>query len=406
MNLKSINKIIVISIAITLNLSIYQQTNAQTQQTVGQLSGRVNTITSAVPFLMITPDSRAGGMGDMGVASSPDANSQHWNAAKYSFIKDDFGVAISYTPWLRELVPDISISYLTGYKKFKKGKAFGASLRYFSLGNILFTDKSGAPIKDFNPNEFALDASYSMLLGDHISGALSLRYIYSNLTGGISSSNSTSHPGNSVAADIAMFYTKNITLGGKPSNMSYGLQISNIGSKMNYSDDALSNFLPTNLRLGGTLLYNIDDYNSIMFGTDLNKLLVPTPPVYNAAGDTIIAGKDPNVSPISGIWQSFHDAPGGATEEFREITWSLGTEYWYDKKFGLRTGYFYEHATKGNRKFFTVGIGLKLNVFQMDFAYLIPTQQNNPLANTLRFSLLFDFKGLKAESKTTKETKE
>ncbi len=400
MNSITLKKTIAFLFAALLNSNIYIQINAQIS--TQDLSGRVNTITSAVPFLMITPDSRAGGMGDIGVATSPDANSQHWNAAKYSFIADDFGISMSYTPWLRSLVDDISISYLAGYKKFKKGQAFGASLRYFSLGNITFTNIQGGTIKDFRPNEFALDASYSMLFTDGFSGAITLRYIYSNLTGGISSGNSTTHPGNAVAADLSLYYTKNISLGGRPSNMSYGLQVSNIGSKISYTDDSESNFIPTNLRLGGTITYNIDDYNSLMFGTDLNKLLVPTPPLYDSVGN-IIAGKDPNVSPITGIWQSFSDAPGGAKEEFREITWSFGTEYWYNKRFALRTGYFYEHATKGNRKFFTVGVGLKLNVFQMDFAYLLPMQQTNPLANTLRFSLLFDFKGLKNEEKKVKE---
>ncbi|MFN8254646.1 MAG: type IX secretion system outer membrane channel protein PorV [Bacteroidales bacterium] len=375
-----------------ISYNIYSQISTQ------DLSGRVNTITSAVPFLMITPDSRAGGMGDLGVATSPDANSQYWNAAKYSFIKDDFGISMSYTPWLRELVDDIQLLYLSGYKKFKRGKAFGASLKYFSLGNITFTDIQGGTIRDFNPNEFSLDASYSMLFTDNFSGAVAMRYIYSNLTGGISSGSSTTHPGHAVAGDISLYYTKNINMGSTPGNMSYGLQISNIGNKITYSDDSEANFLPTNLRLGGTLKTEIDDYNSIMFGVDMNKLLVPTPPIYDSSY-TIIAGKDPNVSVPTGMWQSFSDAPGGAKEEFNEITWSFGAEYWYDKRFALRTGYFYEHATKGNRKYFTVGVGLKLNVFQMDFAYLLPMQQNNPLANTLRFTLLFDFKGLQEEAK-------
>lgn len=387
-------KLFYLSIFILLILN--NQTEIQAQISTQDLSGRVNTITSAVPFLMITPDSRAGGMGDLGVATSPDANSQHWNAAKYSFIDQEFGVSISYTPWLRALVDDIEIYYVSGYKRFKKGNAVSASLRYFSLGNITFTDINGSTLRDFRPNEFAFDVAYSMILTDGFSGAVALRYIYSNLTGGISASSSTAHPGNAVAGDISLYYTKDIKLGGKPSNMSYGLQISNIGNKISYTDDSESNFLPTNMRLGGTLTYNIDQYNSLMFGMDFNKLLVPTPPIYE--GDSIIAGKDPNVSVPTGMWQSFGDAPGGSKEEFREITMSVGVEYWYNKRFALRTGYFHEHETKGNRKFFTMGLGLKLNVFQLDFAYLLPTQQTNPLENTLRFSLLFDFKGLKNEA--------
>ncbi len=393
-------KLFYIGLIILVNTTTLQKISAQIS--TQELNGRVNTITSAVPFLMITPDSRAGGMGDIGVATSPDANSLHWNAAKYSFIEEDFGVSISYTPWLRALVDDISLSYLTTYKKFKKGQAFAVGLRYFSLGNITFTDIQGGTIKDFRPNEFAFDASYSLLLSDGFSGAISLRYIYSNLTGGISSGSSTTHPGHAVAGDISLFYTKNIQIGGKASNMSYGMQVSNIGNKISYTDESESNFLPTNLRIGGTLTHNFDDYNSLMFGLDLNKLLVPTPPIYDSIGN-ISAGKDPDVSVPTGMWQSFSDAPGGTKEELREITYSVGMEYWYDKKFALRTGYFFEHETKGNRKFFTMGLGLKLNVFQLDFAYLLATQQTNPLENTLRFSLLFDFKGLKAENKKASE---
>jgi len=375
--------------------------NGQVSLPTSDLSGRINTITTAVPFLGLTPDSRAGGMGDLGVATSPDANSQHWNAAKYSFIKDDVGVSISYTPWLRALIGDIDLSYLTAYKKYKKGNAFAASLRYFSAGNIQFTDEDGNILKDHRLNEFAFDASYSMHLSDNLAGAITLRYINSNLSGGIGSNGSTTHPGQAVAGDISLYYTKDIQLFGKPSNMSFGMQASNIGNKISYTDDSQANFLPTNLRIGGTITHHFDEYNSLMFGLDLNKLMVPTEPIYKGTSDTIIAGKDPNVGVTTGIWQSFYDAPGGAKEEFREITWSTGLEYWYDKKFALRGGYFYEHATKGNRKFFTVGVGLKLNVFQLDFAYLLTTQQNHPLANTMRFTLLFDFNGLRTENSKT-----
>jgi hypothetical protein len=387
-----------VSFLILCLLIYYNQPKLIAQISTQNLSGkdalneRVNTITTAVPFLMVTPDSRAGGMGDMGVATSPDANSQHWNPAKYSFIDQDFGVSISYTPWLRALVDDIELLYLSGYRKFRGGNAIAASLRYFSLGNITFTDNVGSTLRDFKPNEFAFDVSYSLLFTDDFSGAVALRYIHSNLTGGISSGSSNSTAGNAVAGDISLFYTKDIKLGGKPSNMSYGLQVSNIGNKISYTDDSESNFLPTNMRIGGTLTHNFDEYNSLMVGVDFNKLLVPTPPA--TVGDTIIAGKDPNVSVTTGMWQSFGDAPGGSKEEFREITMSIGAEYWYNKRFALRAGYFHEHEVKGNRKFFTMGLGLKLNAFQLDFAYLL-AKQNNPLENTLRFSLLFDFKGLK-----------
>jgi hypothetical protein len=386
---------IILSVLIMIFASIHVY--SQVSVSNNDLSGRVNTITSAVPFLLITPDSRAGGMGDLGVATSPDANSQHWNAAKYSFVKDDLGAAISYTPWLKELINDIELFYLTGYKKYKKGSSFGASLRYFSAGNIEFMDEGGTKLKDHKLNEFAIDVSYSLLLSDHFSGAFTLRYINSNLSGGVGPNGSTTHPGNAVAGDLSMFYTRDIQVNGKKSNMSFGLQASNIGNKISYTDDSESNFLPTNLRIGGTFTYNFDDYNSLMGGIDLNKLLIPTTPIYGDTLNTIVSGKDPDVGVPAGMWQSFSDAPGGAKEEFREITYSFGLEYWYNKKFALRSGYFHEHATKGNRKFFTVGVGLKLNVFQLDFAYLLTTQQLNPLANTMRFTLHFDFKGFKSQ---------
>ncbi len=372
----------------------YLAITAQTVINISELDGRVNTITTAVPFLTIAPNSRAGGMGDVGVATSPDANSQHWNAAKYVFIKNDFGVSISYTPWLRELVNDISLSYITAYKRLNEYSALGVSLRYFSLGNITFRNRSGKYLRGFHPNEFALDVSYSMLLTDGLSGSITLRAISSNLTGGISSSGgSDTHPGRSIAGDLGLFYTRDIELNGNPSTMSYGLQISNIGSKISYTDDSESDFIPTNLKLGASLNHAFDEYNSLTFSLDFNKLLVPTQPVYDKEGN-IIAGKDPNVSVPTGILHSFNDAPGGGKEELREINTAFGLEYWYNNRFAIRSGYFNEHATKGNRKFYTLGLSLKLNAFQLDFAYLL-AKQNNPLQNTLRFSLLFDFEGMK-----------
>jgi len=371
---------------------------------IGELSGEVNTISSAVPFLMITPDSRAGGMGDVGAATSPDVSSLHWNPAKLSFIDEDYGASLSYTPWLRALIDDISLAYLSGYKKFSKGRVVGVSLRYFSLGNITFTDNSGTELSTYNPNEFSINVSYSMLFTDNLSGGIALKYIYSNLTGGIQSGGSETHAGKAVASDISVFYTKDIKISEKNSNLALGLNISNIGNKISYTDDSESNFLPTNLKLGGALTYELDEYNTLTLAVDINKLLVPTPPVYDDQG-LIIAGKDPNVSITTGMWQSFSDAPGGSKEELNELTYSFGLEYWYNQRFALRTGYFHEHATKGNRKYFTVGLGLKLNVFQLDFAYLLPVQQRNPLENTLRFSLAFNFKALK-NSSSKEEKKE
>ncbi|MEN8120335.1 MAG: type IX secretion system outer membrane channel protein PorV [Bacteroidota bacterium] len=390
------NIFIVLLLMMLLVVNIFES-KAQIS-TIGQYTEDVNTITTSVPFLMITPDSRAGGMGDLGVATSPDANSMYWNAAKYSMIDDEFGISLSYTPWLRALIPDISLTYLVAYKKLNRNQVVATSLRYFSLGDITFTDNGGQTIRDFRPHEFSFDASYSMLFTKGFSGGIALRYIYSNLTGGLYSNNVATHPGQSVAGDISLFYTKDIKIAKKNSNMSFGMNISNIGAKISYTDDSEQNFLPTNLRLGGTFTHEFDEYNQLTIGLDFNKLLVPTPPKYDGQGtsaDHIIAGMDPNVSVPVGMWQSFYDAPGGTTEELREINISTGLEYWYNQKFALRTGYFHEHATKGNRKYFTVGLGLKLNVFQLDFAYLITTQQRNPLENTLRFSLTFNLKDFK-----------
>ncbi len=363
--------------------------------------GEINTLQSAVPFLTIAPDSRAGAMGDVGVATAPDINSQHWNAAKYVFMKGKGGMAISYTPWLRKLVPDINLAYLAGYYKLDGRQALSGSLRYFSLGNIVFTDRFGNPDgRQFNPNEFALDAGYSRLFTDKLSGAIAFRFIRSDLTGGQYVGDLESKAGVSVAADLGFYYTDDIELSGNDANLSFGANISNIGTKISYTENQDKAFIPINLRLGSALAIDLDQYNSFTFALDLNKLLIPTQPEY-ADTDTatiIIKGKDPNVSVPLGMIQSFYDAPGidnprGSVflEELHEITYSAGVEYWYREQFAIRGGYFYEYKTKGNRKYFTLGVGLKLNVFSLDFAYLIPTAVNNPLANTLRFTLGFNF---------------
>ena len=376
------------------------------------LLGQINTITTAVPFLQIAPDSRAGGMGDYGVATSPDANSIHWNAAKLAFVEKNVGFSISYTPWLRALVNDINLAYISGYKKLKDDQAIAGSLRYFSLGNIDFTNDNAEKLGSFNPNEWALDFAYSRKLGENFSGGLALRYIYSNLTGGIAIQNNTiqTRPGRSVAADVSGYYNKKIDLSNKDAILAFGLNISNIGAKISYTDTKAKDFIPMNFRLGSNLKVDLDSYNTISFGVDINKLLVPTPPVYwknsigsdslDAAGNKVIrAGKDPsNISPAQAIFSSWSDAPAGFEEELKEFTYSIGAEYWYDKQFAIRAGHFHEAATKGNRKYFTIGAGLRYNVFGLDFAYLIPTTQRNPLENTLRFTLIFDFEGLKKEA--------
>jgi len=382
-------KIIGIICALSVVFNVFAQ-----DPSYDDLTGGLNTITTAVPFLLISPDSKAGAMGDVGVATTPDANSIHWNPAKLAFVDDDMGFSMSYVPWLRALVPDINLSYLAGYRKLNDNEAIGLELRYFSLGDITFTDILGTTIGQYKPSEFALGTSYSRKLSDNFSLAISGRYIYSNLTGGQSAGGIPTVAGQSIAADIAGYYTKPIRLAGRNVDLAIGGNISNIGSKISYTETAVQDFIPINLRLGTAIGTEFDDYNKMSFAFDINKLLVPTPPVYNNEGEITI-GQDPNVSVVSGIFQSFGDAPGGFGEEMREINYSIGTEYWYANQFAIRAGYFFEHDTKGGRKFFTFGSGVKYNVFALDFSYLINASRsingNNPLANTMRFTLVFDF---------------
>ena len=387
------HKIISLIIVMAITISSFAQ-NVSGVDEIGR--NNLNTITTAVPFLLISPDSRAGGMGDVGVATSPDANSLHWNPAKYSFIDEDMGFAVSYVPWLRELVPDINLSYISGYKKLNKNDVIAMELRYFTLGDITFTDVIGNNLGQYKPNEFAIGSSYSRKLSDQFSLAISGRYIYSNLTGGQSAGGIATNAGQSIAADVAGYYVKDIRIAKKDAELAFGANISNIGNKISYTETSTRDFIPINLRLGAAVNTDFDEYNKISFAFDLNKLLVPTPPMYNdSINDQIDLGKDPNVSVVSGIFQSFGDAPGGFNEEIREINFSLGTEYWYNNQFAIRAGYFNEHNTKGGRKFFTFGSGVKYNVFALDFSYLINASRaingNNPLANTMRFTLTFDF---------------
>ena len=368
------------------------------------LGGNLNTITTAVPFLLISPDSRSGAMGDVGVATTPDASSMHWNPAKLSFTKDDIGISVSIVPWLRELVPDINLQYIGGYYRLNDNEAIGYELRYFSLGDITFTDNSGNVIGQYKPNEMAFGTAYSRKLSRDFSIAISGRYIYSNLTGGQSAGSTETIAGQSIAADVSTFYTKPISIANKKSDLSFGMNISNIGNKISYTETITRDFIPINLRLGTDLTTEMDDYNKISFAFDINKLLVPSPPLRNDDNE-IIAGKDPNVSVVSGIFQSFGDAPGEIDvdgnpvpgsifkEEMRELNISAGFEYWYANQFALRAGYFHEHNTKGGRKYLTFGSGVKYNVFAIDFSYLISTNNiggTNPLANTMRFTLVFD----------------
>ncbi|MGP8216507.1 MAG: type IX secretion system outer membrane channel protein PorV [Bacteroidia bacterium] len=377
------------------------------------LAANVNVVTTAVPFLLIGPDARAGAMGDAGAASTPDAYSTHWNPSKLAFLPDSdkMGFSVSYAPWLRQLVPDINLSYISFYYKLPNQQTIGSSLRYFSLGDIQFTDNNGVETGDFNPYEMALDLSYARQLSDNFSAGMTVRYIYSNLTGAMAVGGEYTKPGQSMGVDLSSYYrSKELEIGGKKSIIAAGICISNIGPSISYSNSGVTNFLPINLRLGPSLVMNLDKYNKLSFILDLNKLLVPTPPDYlqskTGSGDSmkngqpvILAGLDPNVGVAQGMIQSFYDAPGGSLEEFHEIDWCGGMEYTYDNQFSARGGFFYENPTKGGREYFTMGAGFRLTTLYIDAAYLIPISQNNPLQNTLRISLGFNFgksKGSKA----------
>jgi hypothetical protein len=385
------------------------------QITTGELGGAdknvLNAIQTAVPFLTIAPDSRSGAMGDVGVATAPDVNSQHWNIGKYAFLDSKGGFAISYTPWLRNLIPDINLAYLSGFFRVDDQQVISTSLRYFSLGNITFTNIDGSFAGQYNPNEFAIDAGYSRLFTDNFSGGIAFRFIRSDLTSGQQTSDGQdTKAGISFAADLGFYYQNQVNVGSSDGEWAAGISLTNMGTPIAYSVDADKTPIPTNMRIGGRFTYNIDEYNDITIALDMNKLLVPTPPVYDdsiyaATGEKVLVrGKEPPGSIVFGMIQSFYDAPGALRnngsystfqEELNEIAYSAGVEYWYRKQFAIRTGYFHEHSTKGNRKYFTIGVGLKLNVFALDFAYLVPTNgQNSPLANTLRFTLGFDFADL------------
>ena len=357
-----------------------------------QIETENNPIISAVPSLTIAPDARGAGMGDLGAATNADVNSQFWNPAKYVFADSNAGLAFSFTPWLRRLVDDIDLAYLAGYWKFNERRALSASLRYFSLGEILLTDFQGNPQGSAFPNEFAIDAAYSQKLFDNFSAAAALRFIYSDLNNGRNLSGGAEvYPGVAVAADVALYYRNPIPLPTGDANLAFGLNLSNIGSKISYDDFATSSFIPANLRFGTSFEYPIDEYQKFSVSADVNKMLVPTMD-YTKLAENINYYND--MSSLQGILSSFSDAPGGVSEELREIYWSIGAEYIYNNQFALRAGYFNEDQYKGNRKFFTAGAGVKLNVFQLDVSYVVSVSQTNPLDQTLRFSLSFDMFGL------------
>jgi hypothetical protein len=347
--------------------------------TPDDLLGSQKAITTAVPFLAITPDARHAALGDAGVATSPDANSAYWNAGKLVFYDKAFGFTGSWTPWLGKIVNDMSIFYLSGFYKINKEQAVNISMKYFDLGDITFNTGPNPPdiIGEFHPREFAFDATYSRKLTDNLGVGLSGRYIHSNLTGSFTTNGAAdAKPGNSVAADVGIYYTKQL-LTAKTSSISLGAQISNIGAKLSYTDNANKNFLPTTLRIGGAFRKDLDLYNSFTFVLDFSKLMVPSVDSLNRTKTM-----------LSGMFSSFSDAPGGTSEEFSEVMTSVGVEYLYKEFFAARLGYFLEAKDKGNRKYLTAGIGFKFNRFGIDLAYLVPTnQREHPLAETIRFTL-------------------
>lgn len=349
-----------------------------------------NPITTAAPFLLIAPDARAGGMGDVGVATSPDAYSQHWNASKFAFMDSQFTVGVVYTPWLRELTNDVFLGGFSFANKIDDRSAWAASLKYFNLGQIDLTDINGTPEGTEKLNEFSVDGSYALKLNETYSMGVTLRYIRSDL--GIESANSTINPVNTFAVDVSGYYeSREQNYGNINGIWRGGFNVSNIGPKVSYSDDGQENFIPTNLKLGGGFDFILDQSNNVSINLEFNKLLVPTPSV-SQSEDGGPPYKQEDVSFFNGIFKSFNDAPDGFSEELKEVTWGLGAEYMYDNAFTLRAGYFNESDLKGSRKYFTVGTGFKFKSSKLDISYLFNASEiKNPLENTLRFSLSFDF---------------
>ena len=356
---------------------------------------KYNPVEHAVISQTIAPDARAAGMGDVGAATDPDVNSQYWNPAKYPFCISRAGVALNYTPWLRQLVNDIDLAYVAGYSRIGDYSAVSGSLRYFSLGEVMTsTDANAMTVK---PYEMSLDVAYSMMLSETFSLAAAIRWIYSDLRYDYSEESS---PASAFAADIAMYYNNYINIGSRECQLGLGMNISNVGSKISYFGDDRSQFLPANLRIGASLMVPVDEYNRFTIAADANKLLVPTVPA-QLEGESSADYQDrvikeySDVGSISGIFKSFSDAPGGFKEEMEEIQWSVGAEYIYHDQFSLRAGYHHQSESKGNLKYFTVGGGFRMNVFSLDVGYVISTAQTNPLDQTLRFTLAFDMDGLK-----------
>ena len=393
MNMKKATKITllrVIAILFTFHFSLFTSL-AQDDDKVTMF----NPVEHAVISQTIAPDARAAGMGDVGAATEPDVNSQYWNPAKYPFCISRAGIALNYTPWLRQLVNDIDLAYVAGYYRIGDYSAISGSLRYFSLGEV-FTDY-GQTDMTVKPYEMSLDVAYSLMLSENFSMAAALRWIYSDLSYDYSED---SKPASAFAADLAMYYNRYLNLGSRECQLALGLNLSNIGSKISFYGDDESQFIPANMRLGASLLIPVDEWNRFTITADANKLLVPTVPAQeegesNTDYQDRVRREYSDVSAISGIFKSFGDAPGGFKEELEEIQWSVGAEYVYHDQFSLRAGYHHQAESKGNLKYFTVGGGFRMSVFSLDVGYVISTARSNPLDQTLRFTLAFDMDGIK-----------
>lgn len=423
-------KIVLSTLSLVISFSLFAQPNSGgSGVTDDQL--QLNTITTAVPFMSITPDSRAGGMGDAGTALSADASSLYWNTSGLSFAKEKSEIAISYTPWLRQLTNDIHLSYLSGYYKVNERHSVGGALRYFSLGEITFTDESGNIIRDDKPSEFEITAGYAFRTSTRTSVGLNGKFVYSNLTGGLTVAGVNTKPGIAGAADISFtFFNDDAKIGGLNGIYTFVTTINNIGNKMKYSDvgaNSPGDFLPMNLKFGNSYLAKFDKFNSLTMSLDIQKLLVPTPAIYNDSTGEVISGKSDDVGVIAGMIQSFYDAPGTLKrdengdpiqnadgsyetvknskflEELSEINIGFGLEYWYNNLFAIRAGYFYENKNKGARNYFNFGVGFKYNRFGIDISYLAALKRNNPLANTLRFTLRFNLGPMSGGSSSSTE---
>jgi hypothetical protein len=398
------NKVILKSVALLALGLVAVKSNAQTNTGGSGTGPDYTTITTAVPFMRISPDARSGGMGDVGIAISPDANAQYWNLSKLAMAEQEAGVSMTYTPWLKDLVPDIFIAYISGYAKFgeedNKNQAVSFGLRYFNLGSINYTNVDAQPIGTGNPREFSFDIGYSRKLSDNLAIGVAGKVIHSNIINGAANQNgSTYKPGTSAAVDLGMFYTKELKTNeqtGQSSSINAGLSLTNLGNKMSYGSGR-KDFLPTNLGLGVAYNYTIDEFNKITFALDANKLLAPSPHwIYIDSTEDysfIDVEKINNKSVVSGILGSFSDASGGASEELKEVMLSFGAEYAYQNQFFARAGYFYESRMKGDRRFLSLGVGVKYSMFGLNLAYVVPSGSGiarNPLSNTVRFSLIFD----------------